>query len=197
MIPAIHPQQTQQMQNPALSQFNEGAASTANKVVAFVTALIASIASFFLLPFEGALLTSLGASMLASMFACQGIGREETGHGWLRTAINLIPFWGRTSQPVVQPGPRVIVGSGRDAATMGGIRTPQGVRRRDVATYLRKRHPNAVPVPMGVIQPQLRHHQQERAVPVALHHQPQQQQQQEIYGQDRIHVGYGHDQRRT
>ncbi len=47
--------------------FNEGAASTANKVATFVTAVLASLASFFFLSAEGAVLASLGALALFTM----------------------------------------------------------------------------------------------------------------------------------
>lgn len=177
------PQQTihHQQLDPVVAPFNEGAASTMQKVIAFVCALIASVVSFAVLPFEGALFAALGSGTLASLFACQGdrdSGSENSG--FFTRLLSYLPFGSSRSTavqparvvqpvrpavqpaPVAQPGARVLPGAGdRQAAP-----APLAVRR----------HPNAVRLPAGV-QPQLRpvaHRQQpaprqaaERRAPVA------------------------------
>jgi hypothetical protein len=94
--------------------FNEGAASTASKVVAFVAAAIAAIASFVFLPAEAALMVSAGTAALLSMLCCipsDSVDRADEPQRWYHPVANAFRFFGRGDVvPVVQPGPRVLVG---------------------------------------------------------------------------------------
>ena len=64
-----------QMRNVEAPRLSQEAGATVKKVIAFVGLLMTSIVSFLLLPFEGALFTSLCAGMLFSAFTCQGSRR--------------------------------------------------------------------------------------------------------------------------
>jgi hypothetical protein len=94
--------------------FNEGAASTASKVAAFITTVLASLASFVFLPAEAALSVSLGIAALLAMLCCAGNNegiRDVQPRRWFQPIYDaprtLFP---RGLFPVVNPGPRVPVG---------------------------------------------------------------------------------------
>lgn len=140
-------------------KFNEGAMPTALKVVQLAGALIASITSFFFLPLEGALFTSV---VLA---ACVLIVQSEdaTLGGWIQTVRGWIPVFGRNAHPVHQPGIRVGVGQGHRRPPVQVILTPQNPRPVQV---------NRVQVlPASPVRPKLRPVQQELRVRVAGGHQ--------------------------
>lgn len=97
-------------------RFNEGANSTTTKVLGFVAALIASIASFFFLPAQGALLVSGASAVLFGLTCCLQRGEEPEPEGqrrWYYPMVNAMPTFFRTFfqrvQPVVNPGLRVPV----------------------------------------------------------------------------------------
>ena len=93
--------------------FNEGAASTASKIVAFAAAAIASLASFVFLPAEAALAISVGAAALLSMLCCipNEPGLEDQPRRWYHPVVDAFRvFVPRGAVPVVNAGPRVPVG---------------------------------------------------------------------------------------
>lgn len=103
--------------------FKEGATSTAGKITTFVVAILAAIASFFLLPAEVALLISAGLAGLLTLFSflpdAEPSGEERR---WYHPVVWAIPnlvqqvFPATQVQPVVNQGRRVVVEGGHQPA---------------------------------------------------------------------------------
>lgn len=124
MIPALQHNPYVARSSPQV--FNEGAGSTAHKIITFVAALLAAVASFFLLPAETALLVSGSLAGLLALCSCLPDSEpgsedppprgEERPRPWYSPVLWAIPnavqgfFFSRNVQPVLNPGPRVPVG---------------------------------------------------------------------------------------
>lgn len=136
MISPVHSNSFVPRMTPSV--FNEGAASTASKVVAFVAAAIASIASFIFLPAEAALMLSAGAVTLLSLLCCApDVQADDQPRRWYQPVVNAFRvFVPQGVHPVIQPGPRVPVG--------GAV------------------HPHVAPIIVG--QPQVGHQEGPRAM---------------------------------
>ncbi|MBX7065768.1 MAG: hypothetical protein K1X28_00915 [Parachlamydiales bacterium] len=169
-----------QAMNPLPSpRFAEGARTTAQKVVSFIAAAIASVASFFLLPAQAALLVTGGIGLLLSTIFC--VDEEEGApeqRRWYQPIIHAGPRlvdWVFNAHPVIQPGPRVLPGAGHVHPVL-----VQGVREQERAPVGRGHEQHAA------LHPALPH---ANAVPVLPIRQPGGQHE---FPQGRVPVGHGH-----
>ena len=124
--PSIHPPLYLATEKPTskIPSFHEGAMSTTNKIVTFAIIIIASVGSFLMLPFEGAIIATLGSIFLPSFIACNNHSEDPQGvigpprvetPIWFHRANQLIPSF-HGNHPVRQRGRRVNVGGGRHSS---------------------------------------------------------------------------------
>lgn len=113
-IAGIH---NNQLANPTPSpRFEEGARTTTQKIVSFIAAAIAAVASFFLLPLQAAILTTGGIGLLLSTIFCvddenAAPDQQRWYHPILHAGPRLVN-WAFNPHPVLQPGDRILPGQG-------------------------------------------------------------------------------------